>query len=66
MAKDTQTPRFEMRLATDLAARVDAWRAKQPGIPSRAAAVRTLTEAALTILERDERTRLASKDAPPD
>ena len=39
--------RFEMRAAPEFLAAVDKWRAKQPGLPSRAEAIRQLVEKAL-------------------
>jgi hypothetical protein len=39
--------RFEMLATREWLDRVDAWRVKQPGIPSRGEAIRRLVEAAL-------------------
>lgn len=43
-----KTERFEMRLDESTLDRVDEWRAKQPGLPSRAEAIRRLIEHGLT------------------
>jgi len=43
--------RFELRLDQDTLEGVDAWRAKQPGVPSRSEAIRRLVERGL--VERD-------------
>jgi hypothetical protein len=39
---------FQMRISRELIERVDQWRRAQKDIPSRAAAIRRLVEAALT------------------
>lgn len=44
---DTKTERFELRLSSDLLARVDEWRRNQPDLPSRSEAFRRLVEAGL-------------------
>jgi hypothetical protein len=38
---------FQMRVAPEWLAQLDAWRAKQPGIPSRAEAIRQLVASGL-------------------
>jgi len=43
----TKSDRFEMRLEPDLAVRIDEWRDRQDGRPSRAEAMRRLVERAL-------------------
>lgn len=43
----TRTQRFEMRLDQRDLDRLDAWRAKQPDLPSRAEAVRRLVDVGL-------------------
>jgi hypothetical protein len=44
---DDKLKRFEMLAPPDWLARVDQWRARQPGIPSRAEAIRRLVLQAL-------------------
>lgn len=44
----TKLKRFEMLAPQHWYDSVDAWRAKQPGIPSRAEAIRQLVERALS------------------
>lgn len=39
--------RFEMRFDSDMIERIDGWRAKQPGLPPRAEAIRRLVEQGL-------------------
>lgn len=48
----TKSDRFEMRVPPDLIEKVDEWRAQQPGIPSRASAIRHMIE---TYLHEDEK-----------
>ena len=43
------TGRFELRLDTETLDRIDAWRANQLGLPSRAGAVRQLINAGLSV-----------------
>jgi metal-responsive CopG/Arc/MetJ family transcriptional regulator len=43
--------RFEMRYPAELLQRVDEWRRIQPGLPSRAEAIRRLIEAGLQAQE---------------
>lgn len=47
-----KTERFEMRLDSKTLERVDAWRARQTDLPSRAEAVRRLMESGLSEMER--------------
>jgi hypothetical protein len=49
-----KTLAFQMRVSPEWFAPVDAWRAKQPGIPSRAEAVRRLVAAGLDRYTADE------------
>ena len=49
-----KTIRFEMRLDSDILKRLEAWRAEQPGLPSRAEAVRRLVDAGIVISEHQE------------
>ena len=44
-----RTERFEMRLDLDTLRRLDDWRADQPDLPSRAAAIRRLVESGLSM-----------------
>ena len=44
-----RTERFEMRLDLDTLRRLDDWRAGQPDLPSRAAAIRRLVESGLSM-----------------
>ena len=44
-----KTERFEMRLDLDTVRRLDHWRADQPDLPSRAAAIRRLVESGLSM-----------------
>ncbi len=44
-----RTERFEMRLGLDTLRRLDDWRANQPDLPSRAAAIRRLVESGLSM-----------------
>jgi hypothetical protein len=46
MSKD-KSSRFEMVIPPGWMDKIDAWRATQPGIPSRAEAIRRLVEAGL-------------------
>ena len=46
--------RFEMRVEQSLLERIDAWRARQSDLPSRAEAFRRLTEAGLDRLASDD------------
>lgn len=46
-AIDNKTERFELRLTSDLLARVDEWRRNQPDLPTRSEAFRRLVEAGL-------------------
>lgn len=48
MKKANTMQRFEMKAPSDWFDRVDQWRAKQPGLPPRAEAIRRLVEKALT------------------
>ena len=45
--KPEKSGRFEMVTPPGWMERIDAWRAKQPGIPSRAEAIRRLVDKAL-------------------
>jgi hypothetical protein len=47
--------RLNMVVAVDWVKRIDAWRAKQPGLPSRSAAIRDLVTAALDAAEKPGR-----------
>jgi hypothetical protein len=47
--------RLNMIVAVDWVKRIDAWRAKQPGLPSRSAAIRDLVTAALDAAEKPGR-----------
>ena len=47
-----KTERFEMRLDLDTLRRLDDWRADQPDLPSRAAAIRRLVESGLSVDEQ--------------
>lgn len=47
MADDPLAVRFEMRANQKWIEAVDAWRAQQPGIPSRAEAIRRLVDMGL-------------------
>lgn len=49
-----QTERFEMRLDRGTLERLDRWRASQPGLPSRAEAVRRLLRAGLAVSSDEE------------
>ena len=49
-----QTERFEMRLDRNVLEQVDRWRASQPGLPSRAEAVRRLLHDGLAVWSDDE------------
>ena len=49
-----QTERFEMRLDRSVLEQVDRWRASQPGLPSRAEAVRRLVHDGLAVWSDDE------------
>ncbi len=44
---DPKTSRFELRTNAPFSEQIEAWRRKQPRIPSRSAAVRQLVEIAL-------------------
>ncbi|MEI6558507.1 MAG: hypothetical protein WCO00_08865 [Rhodospirillaceae bacterium] len=44
---DKKTDRFELRTNAAFSEQIEAWRRKQPSIPSRSAAVRQLVEVAL-------------------
>jgi uncharacterized protein len=48
MSTQNMSERFEMRLGTSMSGDVDAWRARQDDLPSRAEAVRRLVEAGLS------------------
>ena len=48
------TERFEMRFDRSVLERVDRWRASQPGLPSRAEAVRRLVHDGLAVWSDDE------------
>jgi hypothetical protein len=43
------TQRFELRIPDDFFRDIDAWRRKQPDIPSRAEAIRRLVELGLKV-----------------
>lgn len=45
-----KTERFEMRLDPHMLQRIDAWRAEQPDMPSRAEAMRRLADTGLAVL----------------
>ena len=45
-----KTERFEMRLDPHMLQRIDAWRAEQPGMPSRAESMRRLADTGLAVL----------------
>jgi len=47
MTREKKTARFIFSAEPSLLARIDKWRAKQPGLPSRAEAVRRLILKAL-------------------
>jgi hypothetical protein len=47
MTKEKKTARFIFSAEPSLLARIDKWRARQPGLPSRAEAVRRLILKAL-------------------
>ena len=47
MADEPKSQRFIMSVAPSFLEKVDAWRAKQPGLPSRAEAIRRLVEKGL-------------------
>jgi hypothetical protein len=47
MADEILDQRFEMKVASPWMEKVDRWRAQQPGIPSRAEAIRRLVEKGL-------------------
>ena len=49
-----KTERFEMRLHPETLKQVDMWRADQPGIPSRAEAVRRLVDIGLSVTGKQE------------
>ena len=49
-----KTERFEMRLHPETLKQVDMWRADQPGLPSRAEAVRRLVDAGLSVTGEQE------------
>jgi hypothetical protein len=44
---------FQMRVSNEFLERVDEWRVRQPGVPSRAEAIRRLTTGMLQILDND-------------
>jgi hypothetical protein len=46
--------RLQMLIEPSLISRIDRWRAKQPGLPSRSEAVRRLVEAGLIASEGDD------------
>jgi hypothetical protein len=46
--------RLNMIVAVDWVKRIDAWRAKQPGLPSRSAAIRDLVTAALDAADKSK------------
>jgi hypothetical protein len=48
---------FQMRLSKQFLERLDAWRQKQPDVPSRAESIRRLTTAMLQILDRQPENR---------
>jgi hypothetical protein len=43
-APELKTRRFEMRFDRGMIERIDGWRAKQPGLPARAEAIRRLVD----------------------
>lgn len=47
MTKPAPMQRFEMKAPADWFEQVDQWRAKQPGLPPRAEAIRRLVDQAL-------------------
>jgi hypothetical protein len=47
MKKPDLMQRFEMKAPADWFERIDQWRARQPGLPPRAEAIRRLVEKAL-------------------
>jgi hypothetical protein len=49
MKKPVHTETTVIRYSPELRDRIDAWRGKQPGVPSRADAVRKLLEKALAV-----------------
>ena len=63
MSAQAMTERFEMRLGASVLEDVDAWRARQHDLPSRAEAIRRLIEAGLEATSGGEKqTRLADGD----
>jgi len=51
MKKPETMQRFEMKAPTEWLERIDRWRGKQPGVPPRAEAIRTLVTKTLDDLE---------------
>jgi len=47
MAKDLKTHKFMMVVSPAFLVRVDKWRSQQPGLPSRAEAIRSIVDAEL-------------------
>ncbi|MCJ2189150.1 hypothetical protein [Novosphingobium beihaiensis] len=47
MTKEKKDQRIPIMMSVTEVARIDDWRSKQPGIPSRAEAIRRLVESAL-------------------
>jgi uncharacterized protein len=43
-APELKSRRFEMRFDRSMIERIDGWRAKQPGLPARAEAIRRLVD----------------------
>jgi len=63
MSAQAMTERFEMRLGASVLEEVDAWRARQNDVPSRAEAIRRLIEAGLAATSgREKQVRLADGD----
>lgn len=46
-SSEMKTERFELRLSSELLARIDEWRRNQPDLPTRSEAIRRLVESGL-------------------
>jgi len=55
MTEERKDQRIPIMMASSEVARIDQWRAKQPGIPSRAEAIRRLVELGLEVSKRERK-----------
>lgn len=55
MAEEKKDQRIPIMMAASEVSRIDDWRSKQPGIPSRAEAIRRLVEVGLAANQTPER-----------